>query len=418
MCIAAVVTIPLIVDPFGYDPFRAPQAAAFMFFATAAGALLAIGLLRGSISPDAFRRKGPALWCAAAIALWTSFTTLLSSNPTLSRDAAVITFASIALYGAMVVSAREMRIRAAFALLVPGTANAVLLLLQHLDVWNFRRVIESEEGGRRLLTAFIGEANGVGAYLLPAIVCALSGAAAGRSWRRFLCLALAALMAAAVVVTLTITAMLGLVAVLVSFALTALAAQARGRRTILVGATLVAVTMGALMLLAPAVKERVVERARWLGSGEVNRALSGRLTAYETALQMFRRHPLTGVGPGAFKYNFFEFKVELVRSRPAIAEQTQNFAEVHNDHLQLLAETGIVGYALFFACNGLIVALALRRPAADDRARFVRFAAVPAVTALLFSGLAYFPLELTATRLSYLFLFALCTAWSPDWSEE
>ena len=399
----------------GYDPFRAPQDALFVLFALAAGAAAIIGWVRGSIPLDVLAGRRALVWCLLAIAAWTTFATLVSTNRTLSREAAFVTFVSIVLFVAMLVSFARMRLATAAAMMIPAVANAVLLFAQYLNIWNFERVINAEGDPRRLLTAFIGEANGAGAYLIPSVVCALALAGVWRGWRRAACLALAAVFAAAIVVTLTITAMLGLAAVLLSFALIALSERAGGRRTILAGATIVALTMGALILLAPAVKERVFERARWLASGSMNRATSGRLTAYETALEMFKRHPLNGVGPGAFKYNYFEFKVALVRTRPAVAEQTQNFAEVHNDHLQILAETGIVGYVLFLAANGLIVVSALRRPAADDRARFVRFAAIPGVTSLLFSAVAYFPLELTATRLSYLFLFALCAAWSADW---
>jgi O-antigen ligase len=93
-----------------------------------------------------------------------------------------------------------------------------------------------------------------------------------------------------------------------------------------------------------------------------------------------------------------------------------NFGEAHNDHLQVLAGTGLVGYGFMLAAIALLASRSFIRRADDDdeRARFARLASLPLAIGFSVSALAQFPLELAAALTAYLFYSALCVAWSTE----
>jgi O-antigen ligase len=127
---------------------------------------------------------------------------------------------------------------------------------------------------------------------------------------------------------------------------------------------------------------------------------------------MIRDHPFVGVGPGCFGYHYMPYRLAQKAKYPP--EWTRgfpmNWSAVHNDHLQVAAETGILGYILFLASLGLLV----RRPTAQPtpHATFARALRWPLVSAIVLVSLAQFPLELAAPRLMFLTLGALCVTWN------
>jgi hypothetical protein len=92
------------------------------------------------------------------------------------------------------------------------------------------------------------------------------------------------------------------------------------------------------------------------------------------------------------------------------------FAQVHNDHLQVLAETGLPGYLLFLGALVLLAAITFRLPSvpdiSDPRVRFARLFAFPAALTFAVLTLAQFPLQLTAPTVADLYLAALCFSWT------
>jgi len=83
---------------------------------------------------------------------------------------------------------------------------------------------------------------------------------------------------------------------------------------------------------------------------------------------------------------------------------------VHNDHLQVTAEAGVIGYLLFLASLGLLVRRSTAEPA--PRAAFAQALRWPLATAIFLVCLAQFPLELAAPRLMFLTLGAICVTWN------
>jgi O-antigen ligase len=89
-----------------------------------------------------------------------------------------------------------------------------------------------------------------------------------------------------------------------------------------------------------------------------------------------------------------------------------SFGEAHNDHLEIAAETGVVGYLLYLAALSMAAAPSLQKPSTNPRAQFARLAALPVVTVLFISSLAHFPLQLAASTTIFVCTFGLTNAWS------
>jgi len=75
------------------------------------------------------------------------------------------------------------------------------------------------------------------------------------------------------------------------------------------------------------------------------------------ALEMWRDHPLFGIGGWGYKY----FTRPYAKRHPGLRIQTIGGINVHNDPTQFLAEHGAVGFALILASVALLVAPLVRR---------------------------------------------------------
>lgn len=71
----------------------------------------------------------------------------------------------------------------------------------------------------------------------------------------------------------------------------------------------------------------------------------GHLLIWRDTLRMWKDHPVLGVGPGAFHVNFPTYAQEDLKSKWPTGACIVN--EAHNEYLQTLAETGLVGLIPF-----------------------------------------------------------------------
>lgn len=71
-----------------------------------------------------------------------------------------------------------------------------------------------------------------------------------------------------------------------------------------------------------------------------------RLVAWLSALELWKKHKILGQGAGSYKYYGGEMVSKVCNNRPEYKFAWQPFDKVHNDYLQVLAETGIVGFTL------------------------------------------------------------------------
>lgn len=76
---------------------------------------------------------------------------------------------------------------------------------------------------------------------------------------------------------------------------------------------------------------------------EPDGALKGRMTEMTAAFQVFRDHPLLGVGPGMFKFYSEEYS-RLIGIRQLVGTR-----QAHNLYLGVAADHGVLGFFSFFA---------------------------------------------------------------------
>lgn len=147
------------------------------------------------------------------------------------------------------------------------------------------------------------------------------------------------------------------------------------------------VTLPALALFGPALLGRLAELpAEWTATG-------GRGQVFRLGLGMVRDFPLAGTGAGTFEFAFPPYRT------PGISG-LYNFA--HNDYLQILVETGLVGLCLALAPVALFAA-ALRRHLRDEDRPFTPWPLLGAFAAVAVHELVDFGLQMPALS----FLFAL-----------
>lgn len=95
-------------------------------------------------------------------------------------------------------------------------------------------------------------------------------------------------------------------------------------------------------------QHRVSEAKRdivYMINGHFNTSWGGRMLAWFVAKDIFIKHPLMGVGVGSVKKEMFEEVAKYGKSNAEFFNQS--LPHLHNQFLQILAETGLVGEFLF-----------------------------------------------------------------------
>jgi len=118
----------------------------------------------------------------------------------------------------------------------------------------------------------------------------------------------------------------------------------------------------------------------------------GRAQLWAETIPLIRAYPVFGCGLGGYETAFWRFKV----SGPLL---TDDFA--HNDYLQLLAELGLVGFAIGATLAFSVVRMAVRRAvrSTDPGARYFALACAGALAAILLHSLADFNLYIPANAM-------------------
>ncbi len=161
----------------------------------------------------------------------------------------------------------------------------------------------------------------------------------------------------------------------------------RRRRWVAVG-MVAALVMSGFVFLPP---ERLIQRfARFVSTNELTS--DGRTDLWAETIPLIKTYSVFGCGLGGYETAFSRFKVSG-------ALVTDDFA--HNDYLQLLAELGLVGFAIGAALASSVVRMALRGAvkSADPEARYFAVACVGALSAIGLHSLADFNLYLPANAM-------------------
>lgn len=404
---ATVVATPLAMDGGSFDVFRTPKDIVFL---TLSLLLIAIGAAGALLSDDFGRllqRRSPALFIALAAAAWTAIATLTSLRPNASlwKPLTVVCFA--AFFAAALVVTAHRGLAALVLVFIPAGINAVISTLQSTGIW-YPWAVDARVPLRLRTTGFIGNPNDLGTYLLIPAIAALAAAVVWRQhkWLYAIAVLLLVGIASAQSATPVLAAMAGLFAMTVT----------GGTRRLRVAAVLAVAALIAVAAIHPGSRARFQRLSTAASGGRLPELTSYRVVPAAAAWEMFRDRPLLGLGPGMFSATFMSRKVQTDEAFPQwIRAKNQTFAQVHNDHLQVLAETGLPGYLLFLGALTLLGAITFRAPASQDpRVRFARLFALPAAFSFAVLALAQFPLQLTAPMVTDLYLAALCFAWATE----
>jgi hypothetical protein len=404
--LAGAFAIPLVVAPDPIDMFRLPKDLVFR-----AEAILLVSLTLGAWILGAplprLDFRTPWFWLGATAIAWLGVITLTSTNRAISIESSGTVVAAIVIFLATRSAARRHAPMLLGAALTAAAINALLVLVEEANLW-MPFGVRGDISHHLQSSALLGNPNEIGGYLGAATLACIAAYAARRSaWT----LAGALLLTAALLASQTMTALIAFVVA----SLTMLATIS-WRKAIL-AAVPAAVILILLFFAITPLRQRVMRMTQSLRAGDYNSAVTERFTPFVAAWSMIVDHPLTGVGPGAFAWEFYDYKIRAEKRFPSLRSAYNrglNFGEVHNDHLQVLAETGIGGYGAFVALLAALAAISFRtaRDASDPWIRVAHRLALPLAVFWLVLSLAQFPLHTTVVRALLVHLAALCAAWS------
>lgn len=407
--LASVLLLPMAVSP-GEVSFREPKEMVMRAEALLLVGAIAIFAVLGR--PWRLPIHAHHRWLAltAAIVIWTAITALFAANHIVAFESFVWVVTLAIIFCVTVVVARDAPLWFAALPLIPMALNVAAVFVQERGIWSIFRIASHD---RTLLrTAFVGNPNDLGSYLLLGVLSAAALAIVHRRGR--LLFALATIVGViGIMLAQTLTAMIALVTAVVAFGIV------RSLRTAILTVVLLAAGIAAASYVAPQIGYRYARLRDAVMNRSFDEIVSYRTTANVAAAMMFADNPVLGVGPGGFKYSYFDYKTRAEDEFPSLRKSEArrwNFAEVHNDHLQVASQTGIIGYALFLlAC--LYVAWSSRRASkvSDDvRERYAATLGVPLIAAFFVLALAQFPLELAAVSHTLVFYVATIIAWSGE----
>lgn len=156
----------------------------------------------------------------------------------------------------------------------------------------------------------------------------------------------------------------------------------------------------------------VVQRLKQTDASDAN--ISARLLMWGAAFEMFRAHAFAGVGAGNYEVVFPEARARFSEKNPnsPLVSVNEGFMvqRAHNEYLQMLAELGVVGVALFALFAAALVFAAWRALrnsrsplAAAAASSLVVFALSSGASSVSFrwmgSGLIFFFAEAVVSRL-------------------
>ena len=396
-----------VVYSAGIDVFRLPkllllEAAALLLFAACAAVSL-LAPQRGIL--QRLREHRAVVIIAAAAVAWTAVATAFSTQRALSLETLFwVVCCALYFHLCLALGAPRSMTSAAVALAAP-LATAVAAVLQRLEIWTpYTYSLLTDRRTRTI--GFIGNANDLGAYLLAPALAAMALAVVHRGRARIGYGAAALAMFAGIAVCETLTAFLALGVAAVVILL--MISTRKAVRVALAAAVVIAV----LVTLQLPLGRRLRTAVSSVASGEVNIAVSGRLQGFAAAWAMFTDHPMTGVGPGCFALWYLPYNTAVAARHPEYMNAGgQRFAQVHNDHLQLLATAGLPAYLILLAALWRL-GMSSRGAPATGRKRFAQLFALPAALASAVMMLGAFPLELAAPVSSLFYWAALAVAWS------
>jgi O-antigen ligase len=404
LLIVAVVALPaLFFAPAAKENFRLPKLLVTEGIGLASLAWLAFRARGGAFDLRRFLRRPVVLAVVPLVAVAASGL-LTSAHPLHVRQGltSLVIGAACLVGWSLGLGAREHR-RILGALTVPAAILALIAIGQFHQLFKpfeFQDYVKD----RIAITSLAGGPFDLAGYLvLPMLIVQVGlfrAAGPGRRWAWGLGLAVGAY-------TIALTQTLTAIAALTAASLVLWLGLLPWRRVAAVTAMVVLVGGGLAAGIAP-LRERIVKKTADLTRGELNDLLSGRLDGWRAALWMFERHPLAGVGHGAYRAEFGTARLALWEEGERFYRRQHQtyFSNAHSEPLEVLAESGLpgvlaLGWALWLLLRQL------RRKCRGDPPAFERTEAALAwagMTALAVLSLANFPMRIALVAYPYLLL--------------
>lgn len=380
--LALVLVLPLVVDLACSGPFRTPKTLlARILWAALAGLFLA------RPSWDAWG------WPLVAVVVAGVVASLAAGQGSF----AVVPVALAALGWMGLRQLAEPQRRRLFLGMILGGVIQAMLALAFADPAarpaSFAAL--EEAAGRHKVLGTMGNPGDVGVFLVLPALGALSMAVTQK--RRSLWLLAWVVQFVAMVASQTLSALAAFA--LGAFLVFALLLPPEKRWWAAGGSAL---ALALVFALVPSLRLRVAESFRLPKERGFQWVASARGAAWLSAWHMWQANPIFGVGLGQFPTHYFRYL-----SRDALAERGKvlglrtGFGEAHNELLQYVAETGLVGLGLLSAS----LVWAWRRGGPPSGSPLL--SAAPVLGAMGVLALLQFPLHLAALAAQWLVVLAL-----------
>ena len=372
-----------------------------------AAATVAFVLIRNE-SPAARPWPRFLLLLLLATVVWSSVMTIASVNAEISLLSLMTVLAAAMLFAATYNGAQRTSWWLLLVAFAPAVVNGVFLILQRLAI--FSPFDYTNLGAHRMAAiGFLGNANDAATYLVYPCLAAAALAIASPK-HRWLAAAVALITAAGITATETIGSLASLAA---GFAALVWLVS---RKAFVILAIAGVIGGAALFAVAPGRVAELREDLVTARTGNFDPLLSARVPGLLAAWHLFVKKPLAGHGLGSFPAQYFTAKLELDEKHPQLMGlHGVNYAEAHNEYLQLLAEGGVPALAIFLAALWLLATRSRGvKSAVDVRQRFAKLYAFPLATGIAFTSMAQFPMRLAAPLATALYLAAIAFAWSEE----
>jgi O-antigen ligase len=345
--VGIVLWLPLVFLPAVTALGAGPNAAGILILLAWLGAFAT----RDSSVPRLVAEHGRLLVGLAVLILWMTLSMAWAVRSPLGTDAFfgwLIAGAIVVVASTVLVDGRYLRLAAA-----AFVAGAVISVAVGLVGGAVQTPTNAAQEVAPRIVGGSGDPNFLAAGIVPAIALAFGlGAGSRRVAVRLAVLPAMAFLMAGLVATQSRG---GLVAAVVAAA-AALVLAPRGRSWVLTGL---------LWIVGAAIVSYLVDPVAWQRLADFNES-SGRSELWSVAWRIWEDHPVAGVGMHAFMDNASSYVRELgpLEYAKYIVEQPQ---VVHNTYLELLAEAGIVGFALYTGVVAACVRCAWRAAGRFDR---------------------------------------------------
>lgn len=391
------VTAGLILfTAFSFMDVITNTAGALASFSKLAGGLLFISWyaqrLVGPRASWSVPRPAPRLTvCLVGLALWSALSVIWAGSTNVAASSTTSFVLNMLLFPIVMVAVqrREQLIGVLGAFVVGAVVSTA---------YGFVHPVAVGAGDYGRLTGGLGDSNDQAAVLVAAIPIAVAlGSVVSQRWLRNLAWLAGVFCIAGVVNTASRGGLVALSVVMV--AAVAVGGRWRLRAALLLGISALAI-VGYIAILAPATARERVTMA----------SSSGRSDLWRVGWQIVRAHPFNGVGSGNFQGSAVHYvqKAGPLTSASLIVD-TPHVA--HNVYLEVLADLGIPGLALFFGVAAFSLLAAGQAARAFERQGDTQFELVARCLVLAVVGLLAADVFLSGQFSKQLWLiFALCSA--------